>query len=1025
MGTMTPPDDRSAIRSGDLDELVLAVRAHTVRIEADTDLGTDAVAKRPKRRRRLADRSGDDSCTEILVLDCETTIDAAQALRFGVWAYYRLIEGSWVCVEEGVFYNDDLPTAAPDDFGVLKGYVGTHYQDTGDGRRRRLRLLSRQDFVVRVFLRAAYDGDARVVGFNLPFDLSRLAVRSTEGRGRNRGGFSLVMAHGNAAKGYTEHKHRPRLRVKTVNAHRADITFGKPMDAGPTHWSGDFVDTRTLVHALTGTGHSLDSACAAFGVEGKSDSGGHGDPLTGQYIDYCRRDVAATAGLYQAAAGELAALGLPLTPPQVHSAASLAKAMLGGFGVDPILRRMPDLDVAVLGQAMSAFYGGRAECHIRKVAVPAPVPVRLVDFTATYPTLFTLLDLWPIVTAQTLHTPEVTDEARELLDAVTIEAGFDPALWPRLNGYALVAPDDDILPVRARYVEGKPGYGIGMNHLTSTGPLWYPLPTVVASALLKGRPPKIIKAFRVVPQGQIDTLRPLVLPGGHRLDPRVENPFQVLVEQRERIRNDPTLAPGVREHLQRGLKVMANSGAYGIWAEYNSDPLPVGKTADVTVHGRAEQPFDTTVTAPEDPGKYCFPPLAGIITGGAHLFLALLERCVTEAGGTWAMADTDSMAIVASEQGGLIACPGGPERTDDGQEAVRVLTYDQVETIRERFVALNPYDHQVVPGSILKHETDAWCYAIAAKRYALFRYDNDGMPRLIPSQEHAPCSHGLGHLLNPYAHDKDVPADRWVVELWEYTLAHALTKHRPAPPQWFDQPALSRISATSPALLGPFGAVNAGWPYDGQVKPFNFLTYAPGAQPPADVPAGARYRLVAPYATDPGQWRRLRWVNLHDPRSAQRVSIDPSEPCTATLTTYGQIAARYVTHREAKALGPDGQVCQRDTVGLLARRHVVAGCVMHVGKEANRITDRQTGLLNLDDVEQRQVTYSEPRSDVLSWPEVVEALRAEPLEGVADMAGISPRRLRDLLAGKSNPRDATLRRLADLAQGLTSPLRAS
>ena len=39
--------------------------------------------------------------------------------------------------------------------------------------------------------------------------------------------------------------------------------------------------------------------------------------------------------------------------------------------------------------------------------------------------------------------------------------------------------------------------------------------------------------------------------------------------------------------------------------------------------------------------------------------LALLERCVTDLGGTYAMEDTDSMAIVATQRGGLIECEGG------------------------------------------------------------------------------------------------------------------------------------------------------------------------------------------------------------------------------------------------------------------------------------------------------------------------------------------------------------------------------
>jgi hypothetical protein len=36
--------------------------------------------------------------------------------------------------------------------------------------------------------------------------------------------------------------------------------------------------------------------------------------------------------------------------------------------------------------------------------------------------------------------------------------------------------------------------------------------------------------------------------------------------------------------------------------------------------------------------------------------LALLEHSVSELGGTYVMEDTDSMAIVATERGGLVRC---------------------------------------------------------------------------------------------------------------------------------------------------------------------------------------------------------------------------------------------------------------------------------------------------------------------------------------------------------------------------------
>src|SRR5262249_14654380 len=53
---------------------------------------------------------------------------------------------------------------------------------------------------------------------------------------------------------------------------------------------GNLLDLRTLAFALTNRGHSLSSACKAFGVEhGKVAVEAHGQ-VTPEYIAYCRRD---------------------------------------------------------------------------------------------------------------------------------------------------------------------------------------------------------------------------------------------------------------------------------------------------------------------------------------------------------------------------------------------------------------------------------------------------------------------------------------------------------------------------------------------------------------------------------------------------------------------------------------------------------------------------------------------------------------------------------------------------------------
>src|SRR5260370_23807127 len=97
----------------------------------------------------------------------------------------------------------------------------------------------------------------------------------------------------------------------------------------------------------------------------------------------------------------------------------------------------------------------------------------------------------------------------------------------------------------------------------------------------------------------------------------------------------------------------------------------------------------------EQPGRWYFPPLAALITAGGRLLLAMLEHCVTDAGGVALFCDTDSLCIVAADRAGEIVC-------DEKGARVPVLGRDVVERIVARFTQLNPYDRRIVSSSILK-----------------------------------------------------------------------------------------------------------------------------------------------------------------------------------------------------------------------------------------------------------------------------------------------------------------------------------
>ncbi|MCD0450008.1 hypothetical protein LO762_12510 [Actinocorallia sp. API 0066] len=713
---------------------------------------------------------------------------------------------------------------------------------------------------------------------------------------------------------------------------------------------------------------SLADACQAFGVhEGKGDPGGGHGVITPAYVDYCRRDVLATAGLMAATLAEFERHPVNLTAPYAYSPASIAKAYLDAMGIIPPLERCPDFPPQILGHAMSAFFGGRSECHIRNT----PVPISLVDFTSMYPTVDALLGLWPHLTSCTITATDATADVAAWLDSLTLDDLFRPETWPQLVGIAQIKPSGDILPVKARYGTDR-SWSNAVNPLYSPEPLWFTLADLAASKILTGHVPEIQAAFRFAPEGTADGLKPVNLRGVLPVDPADGDFFREVVQERQRLKtatrdhDAPCGCAGCRTHAF--LKILANAGSYGIHVEMHRERASGRKLTPVRVYGAPTESWTTRVDRPEAPAERCFPPLAACITGAGRLLLAMLEKCVTDSGGVWALADTDSMAIVADEHGTLIPCPGGPHLTDDGRPAVRALTYSQVEQIRRRFDTLNPYDPDTVP-ELLKHELSAWCLAISAKRYACYQLRPDGTPRVLDLPDDEPggmvkhSEHGLGHLLNPT--DPDSPDRDWIRQLWELIIAdvHGVKVTEPA---CLDRPALSRTTITRPAQLRAFNT-DPG-PYRDQIKPWGFMLTAHLSLNgrPASVAPDAPFLLVAPYNPDPSTWNTLDWRNRHAPdQGPYKLTTDPDAydetnrpPDTARARTYREVLNAYRRHPERKAAAPDGTPSTQDTTGLLRRLPVRAPSLHHLGKETNDLHEVQAGLIS--DPDEVQADYTEP-----------------------------------------------------------------
>ena len=218
-----------------------------------------------------------------------------------------------------------------------------------------------------------------------------------------------------------------------------------------------------------------------------------------------------------------------------------------------------------------------------------------------------------------------------MFESLTLEDCFKPDFWPTFAGFALVVPKGDILPVRAAY-NGKT-WGIGVNPVTSDEPLWYSLADCAASALLTGAAPKALRvimardrrwqcpvALVLSPrQGKSRSNGPRSHGHHHRGAPAGEDgPFPSEVEQKRLMRRP-----------QGGGQMPAPTASI---SEFNARTRRKGESTKVEVFGRKD-PFFDRVPAPEDPGAIASRP-SPLDHRGCRLMLAMLERCVTDLGGT-------------------------------------------------------------------------------------------------------------------------------------------------------------------------------------------------------------------------------------------------------------------------------------------------------------------------------------------------------------------------------------------------------
>jgi hypothetical protein len=151
-----------------------------------------------------------------LFFDTETNPDAAQRLRFGC---YQVWEGEHRR-ERGIFY--DLGNVKPSELAELRRVA----------RSRGHRLMTAADFVDRIFYPSAKAG-ATIVGFNLPFDISRLAIGHDTARAvRRRNGTVDRSMQGGFTFKLSEDPTNGNVRVKHLSRRASFMNFARPPSAG-------------------------------------------------------------------------------------------------------------------------------------------------------------------------------------------------------------------------------------------------------------------------------------------------------------------------------------------------------------------------------------------------------------------------------------------------------------------------------------------------------------------------------------------------------------------------------------------------------------------------------------------------------------------------------------------------------------------------------------------------------------------------------------------------------------------------
>jgi hypothetical protein len=862
-------------------------------------------------------------------------------------------------------------------------------------RRHGLRVLGTQAFVHEVFLREVLFEGALAAAWDWGVLFGSLATRG----GRSSSDpdtFSFTLCP-LFRRTRTRRHHSPSRhpRCPSVRVRRLTEPYVQTVEFTATQtakkFPGRFLGLHEKAAVLSAESHTLASACRMLGLA--SPSAPAGSSIEGR-LDALRIRLDAVCGFAEAASVALLqhravvssehegarARRRPgrLAVGEVHTPAALGRAYLAAMGVSapPRVAVTPELGLSVedvLGASMAAFFPG----HTRVFARNIPTPGVLADLGRQYPTVASNMGQWAWWTADHVEARDDTNAIRTLLAHATPEDYLARAPWGGLNALVLFQPRGDWLPVRFLAGEGRRQDEIVLDAPLTVperlGPAWITLPDVLISTWRRGRPPEVLQVIRFVPVGRREGLRSVVFGAEGALNPR-RDLFAQLVDLRGR------LAAEGSPHLAQAAKVLGNVLAFGATAELHPE-----RVRRVTLYDGVRR--RTLRTRYEKPGPYYCPPLAALVTGGGRLQLFLLEHLARAAGGRCAMVAVDSAFLT------------GPDPL-----AIYRTVRDRMEPLNTSatmrpLLRLDPA-HGDPPRVLTYH-------GAAISRYCVVE---DRSARHLPPSVVKSSGQVLGSILDPLTHAKShqgagMPA--WWAEAWRYSVGRNGRGH-PQAPAWIDRLAPYVHTLTTPSEVARYGTLHGG------ARPFQQMLFASMSTNSHGGVSIAPLHLLTG-APDP----RRPWADAWDPRALPWVDAQTGRPlCPAAQDddegrfdflpqTYRSLLAGHLRHPDLK----DPDATRR---GWSTRTYTVTATGWRFRRKESVLPVGADDLGTLFGDEERDYEGADAHG-IEEACRVLHACSPARLSGLADLLGVTPRRLQDVLSGRAHPRQELAGRLAALA----------